>query len=92
MTPVLQLSAITKTFGPVVANENVTLSLNKGEMLALLGENGAGKTTLMSILFGHYVADSGTVESLATHCLKVRRALRWLPVWDGAPAFTWPGI
>jgi len=59
---VLKLSAITKTFGSVVANEDVTLTLNKGEMLALLGENGAGKTTLMSILFGHYVADSGTVE------------------------------
>jgi len=61
-TPVLKLTDITKTFGSVVANENVTLSLDRGEMLALLGENGAGKTTLMSILFGHYVADSGTVE------------------------------
>lgn len=60
--PVLKLTDITKKFGSVVANENVTLSLNQGEMLALLGENGAGKTTLMSILFGHYVADSGTVE------------------------------
>ncbi len=60
--PVLKLSDITKTFGPVVANGNVTLELMEGEMLALLGENGAGKTTLMSILFGHYVADSGTVE------------------------------
>lgn len=61
-TSVLKLTDITKTFGSVVANENVTLELRQGEMLALLGENGAGKTTLMSILFGHYVADSGTVE------------------------------
>lgn len=60
--PVLKLTAITKTFGPVIANEDVTLELMEGEMLALLGENGAGKTTLMSILFGHYVADAGTVE------------------------------
>ncbi|WP_285905992.1 ABC transporter ATP-binding protein [Pseudodesulfovibrio pelocollis] len=60
--PVLKLSGVTKAFGPVMANENVTLELRPGEMLALLGENGAGKTTLMSILFGHYVADSGEVE------------------------------
>ncbi len=59
---VLQLTGITKTFGSVVANRNVSFTLHKGEMLALLGENGAGKTTLMSILFGHYVADSGIVE------------------------------
>ncbi|WP_419787134.1 ABC transporter ATP-binding protein [Pseudodesulfovibrio sp.] len=61
-TPVLKLTGITKTFGSVTANRDVTLTLHQGEMLALLGENGAGKTTLMSILFGHYVADSGTVE------------------------------
>ncbi|AMK12548.1 ABC transporter ATP-binding protein [Pseudodesulfovibrio indicus] len=60
--PILTLNGITKTFGPVVANQDVTLTLHRGEMLALLGENGAGKTTLMSILFGHYVADAGTVE------------------------------
>ncbi|ADU61267.1 MAG: ABC transporter ATP-binding protein [Pseudodesulfovibrio sp.] len=60
--PVLKLCGITKTFGSVTANQDVTLHLRQGEMLALLGENGAGKTTLMSILFGHYVADSGTVE------------------------------
>lgn len=59
---VLKLTGITKTFGSVVANQDVTLELKEGEMLALLGENGAGKTTLMSILFGHYVADSGSVE------------------------------
>ncbi|MDD3312152.1 ABC transporter ATP-binding protein, partial [Pseudodesulfovibrio sp.] len=61
-TSVLKLTGITKAFGAVVANRDVTLELRQGEMLALLGENGAGKTTLMSILFGHYVADAGTVE------------------------------
>ena len=59
---VLRLNAITKTFGALTANDAVSLSLHKGEVIALLGENGAGKTTLMNILFGQYTADSGTVE------------------------------
>ena len=59
--PVLRLSGITKRFGALVANDAISLSLARGEILALLGENGAGKSTLVSILFGHYVADSGTI-------------------------------
>ncbi|MBS0429358.1 MAG: ABC transporter ATP-binding protein [Proteobacteria bacterium] len=61
--PVLRLEGITKRFGPLVANDAITLELAAGEMLALLGENGAGKSTLMSILFGHYVADEGAIEA-----------------------------
>ncbi|MDR6755795.1 simple sugar transport system ATP-binding protein [Mycoplana sp. BE70] len=64
MTPetVLELSHISKRFGAIVANDDISISLRKGELLALLGENGAGKTTLMSILFGHYTPDEGTVR------------------------------
>jgi simple sugar transport system ATP-binding protein len=45
-----------------VANDDISLDLASGEVLALLGENGAGKSTLVSILFGHYVADAGSIE------------------------------
>ena len=62
-TPALTLSGITKRFGALVANDAISLDLAKGEVLALLGENGAGKSTLVSILFGHYVADAGTIEA-----------------------------
>ena len=57
----LRLDGITKRFGALTANDAVSVSLNEGEVVALLGENGAGKTTLMNILFGQYTADSGTV-------------------------------
>ena len=60
-TLAIELRGITKTFGSVVANENVDLTLRKGEILALLGENGSGKTTLMNMLSGIYQPDSGQI-------------------------------
>ena len=60
---VLRLDRISKAFGALKANDAVSLTLQRGEVVALLGENGAGKTTLMNILFGHYVADGGSVEA-----------------------------
>jgi ABC-type uncharacterized transport system ATPase subunit len=62
MTPILELNAITKRFPGVLANDHINLHLNKGEILALLGENGAGKTTLMNILYGLYSPDEGTIK------------------------------
>lgn len=60
-TPVLEMKHITKTFGNVVANRDVSLSVYPGEIHALLGENGAGKSTLMNILTGIYTPDGGEI-------------------------------
>ena len=57
----IEMRGITKTFGSVVANNAVDLTLRKGEILALLGENGSGKTTLMNMLSGIYKPDSGSI-------------------------------
>ena len=59
--PAIELRNITKTFGPVVANRNVNLTVNHGEILSILGENGSGKTTLMNMISGIYFPDEGHI-------------------------------
>lgn len=68
----IELKKIRKTFGAVVANNNIDLSVKQGEILALLGENGSGKTTLMNMLSGIYRPDSGSIlingEAVTINC------------------------
>ena len=61
MENAIQLKNLTKTFGRVVANRNVSLNIRRGEILSLLGENGSAKTTLMNMISGIYYPDSGEI-------------------------------
>ena len=62
VSPILELKNINKSFGHVLANKNINLTINKGTIHGIIGENGAGKSTLMSIVFGLYQANSGTIK------------------------------
>ncbi len=61
-TYAIEMLNITKKFPGIIANDNITLQLKKGEIHALLGENGAGKSTLMSVLFGLYQPEEGIIK------------------------------
>lgn len=62
MEYVIEMLNITKEFPGIIANDDITIQLKKGEIHALLGENGAGKSTLMSVLFGMYQPEKGTIR------------------------------
>src|ERR671916_623086 len=62
MSPAVELLHVEKRFGPVRANRNVSLAVERGTIHGIVGENGAGKSTLMSILYGFYEADSGEIR------------------------------
>jgi simple sugar transport system ATP-binding protein len=61
VVPAIELKGISKAFGPVQANKNISISVKPGTIHGIIGENGAGKSTLMSILYGFYKADSGKI-------------------------------
>ena len=60
--PAIELIGVDKSFGPVHANKNVNLKVERGVIHGIVGENGAGKSTLMSILYGFYEADAGEIH------------------------------
>jgi simple sugar transport system ATP-binding protein len=64
----VEMEGITKRFGTVLANDDVSLEAGRGEILALLGENGSGKSTLVNMLSGIYIPDSGSVRIGGKHC------------------------
>src|SRR5210317_366363 len=59
--PAIELVGISKAFGPVQANKNISIRVMHGTIHGIIGENGAGKSTLMSILYGFYKADAGEI-------------------------------
>ena len=87
----IEMRGITKTFGSVVANKDVNLTLRRGEILALLGENGSGKTTLMNMLSGIYQPDGGEifVEGKSVSSTPPRRPSAWGSAWSISTSSWW---
>ena len=76
--PAIELKGISKAFGPVQANKDISISVTKGTIHGIVGENGAGKSTLMSILYGFYKADAGEIwiNGQQTHIPDSQAAIR----------------
>jgi simple sugar transport system ATP-binding protein len=91
--PYIEMSHISKRFGAVLANDDMSLTVERGEILALLGENGSGKSTLMNMLSGIYIPDSGSIsikgkpcafrspeDAIAAHVGMVHQHFKLIPV------------
>ena len=89
MTSMVELSHLTKRFGPITAVDDLSFQVERGTVLGFLGPNGAGKSTTMKMITGFLAPDSGTVtiggEDVADHPLTVKRRVGYLP--EGAPLY-----
>lgn len=89
MTPSLQINGLTKSFGNIIAVNNIELSAAPGSVIALLGPNGAGKSTLMNMIAGYLAPDSGQIKifgyDTAAAPLESKSAIGFLP--EGAPLY-----
>jgi branched-chain amino acid transport system ATP-binding protein len=72
MSAILEVENVTKTFGGVIANNNVSLSVPKGSIIGLIGPNGSGKTTLFNSIVGYHPIDSGAVRFQGTELSRLR--------------------
>jgi ABC-type branched-subunit amino acid transport system ATPase component len=75
MTPLLTVRGLSKRFGGLNANEDVSFEVGRGEIVGLIGPNGAGKTTLFNCIAGFYAPSAGSIEFSGAHARK-RRATR----------------
>ncbi len=80
--PILEISELSKSFGNKLVLNNLNLSINKGEVLALIGASGSGKSTLLSILTGLYKADSGTILYCGKPISKKNSPFAFMPQRD----------
>ncbi len=89
MTEKISLNGLSKRFGPILAVDNITLSVGVGEVLGFLGPNGAGKSTTMRMITGFIEPTSGTAEvcgmDVTRHVVETKRLIGYLP--EGAPTY-----
>ncbi|MBM3514756.1 MAG: ABC transporter ATP-binding protein [Alphaproteobacteria bacterium] len=89
MSAMVEIDRLSKAFGPIVAVDNISLTVKKGEVLGFLGPNGAGKTTTMRMLAGFLTPSSGTAKvcghDVVEDPIAVKRVLGYMP--EGAPAY-----
>ena len=72
MNAILEVENVTKAFGGVIANHNISLSVPKGSIIGLIGPNGSGKTTLFNSIVGYHPIDSGAVRFQGTELSRLR--------------------